>query len=160
MKQWICGLLCLLLCIPCALAEQPPQLLEPAGVQLNAVEAFTGEISDITVYPGAVVPYVEEFFFEQEGVIEQMHVIGGQLVKAGDPMITLDTEAETKRVQMLQREIEQLETNSRYEDELAKIDLAILDTELRALERQGDETAAALKRLDIKEKLLKLEHIL
>ena len=157
MKKWLCGLLCLLLCAPCALAQQPPELLEPAGVQLNAAEAYIGEISNIRVYPGAVVPRVEEFYFEQEGVIDEMHVIVGQQVKAGDPLITLDTESETKRVEALRREIEQLDTNSAYEDELAQIDLSILNLELRALEKQGDETAAALKRLDIEEKKLELE---
>jgi multidrug efflux pump subunit AcrA (membrane-fusion protein) len=108
MKKWICGLLCLLLCTPCALAQEPPQLMEPAGVQLNAVEAFIGDISKIDAYPASVVPYVEEFFFEQEGVIEEMHVIIGQSVKAGDPLITLDTENEMKRVKTLYSEIEEL----------------------------------------------------
>lgn len=156
MKKWICGLVCLLLCAPCALAEQAPQLIEPAGVQLNATKAFFGDISNITVYPASVVPYVEEFFFEQEGVIEEMHVIIGQDVKAGDPLITLDTESETKRVEMLRRQLEELETNTAYEQELGRIDLAILDAEWRQLQKQ-DETAAALKRLDIEEKKLALK---
>lgn len=159
MKKWICALVCLLLSASCALAEQIPELMEPAGVQLNAVEARVGEISNITVYPGAVVPYVQEFYFDQEGVIEQMHVVAGQLVKAGDPLITLDTEAETKRVEQLRREIEQLTINGAFEDELGQIDLQILDTELRALRRQAaaDESAAALKELDIEEKKLEME---
>ncbi len=157
MKKWICGLLCLLLCAPCALAEEAPQLIEPAGVQLNAIEAFIGDISKIAVHPASVMPYVEEFFFEQEGVIEEMHVIIGQEVKAGDPLITLDTEAETERVEALRRQLEELETNAAYEQELARIDLAILDVEWRQLQKQGDEVAIALKQLDIEEKKLALE---
>ena len=162
MKKGICGLIsllmCLLLCAPCALAEEAaPQLMEPAGVQLNATKAFIGDISSIAVHPASVVPYVEEFFFEQEGVIEEMHVIIGQQVKAGDPLITLDTEAETERVEALRRQLEELETNTAYELELAEIDLAILDAEWRHLQKQGDATAAALKQLDIEEKKLALE---
>lgn len=156
MKKWICGLVCLLLCAPCARAEQVPQLIEPAGVQLNATKAFIGDISNITVYPASVVPYVEEFFFEQEGVIEEMHVIIGQEVKAGDPLITLDTEAETERVEMLRRQLEELETNTAYEQKLGQLDLAILDAEWRHLQKQ-DETAAALKKLDMEEKKLALK---
>lgn len=160
MKKWFSRFLslfmCLLWCAPCALAEEVPQLLEPAGVQLNAAAAFMGDISDITTYPAAVVPYVEEFFFEQEGVIEEMHVILGQEVKAGDPLITLDTEAETERMETLRRQLEELETNTAYEQELAGIDLAILDAEWRQLQKQGDETAIALKQLDIEEKKLEL----
>ena len=157
MKKWICIWLFLALCAPCALAQEAPELLEPAGVQLNAVEAFIGDISSIAVHPASVVPYVEEFFFEQEGVIEEMHVIIGQQVKAGDPLITLDTESETERVQTLHRQLEELETNTAYEQELAEIDLAILDAELRQLNRKGDATAAALKELDIQQKKLDLE---
>lgn len=157
MKKWICMLACLLLCAPCALAENVPELKEPAGVQLNAIEAFIGDISKIAVHPASVVPYVEEFFFEQEGVIDEMHVIIGQEVKTGDPLITLDTEAETERVEELRRKLEELETNTAYEQELASIDMAILDTEWRRLQKQGDVNAAALKQLDIEEKKLALE---
>ena len=161
MKKGIRGLvsllISLLLCAPCALAEDVPQLLEPAGVQLNATEAFIGDISNIAVHPASVVPYVEEFFFEQEGVIEEMHVIIGQHVKAGDPLITLDTEAETERMETLRRQLEELETNAAYDQKLAEIDLAILDAEWRHLQKQGDATAAALKQLDIEEKKLALE---
>jgi len=159
MKKWICALVCLLLCASCAAAERIPELMEPAGVQMNAVEAFVGEISNIAVHPAAVVPYVQEFYFEQEGVIDEMHVVVGQTVKAGDPLITLDTKNETKRVEALRREIEQLNTNSAYEDELALLDLAILDAELRALKKQEpvDESAVMLKQLDIEEKHLDME---
>lgn len=159
MKKWICALMCLLLCASCAAAEQVPELVEPAGVQLNAAEAYIGEISNITVYPAAVVPYVQEFYFDQEGVIDEMHVIVGQEVKAGDPLITLDTESETERAELLRQKIEQLDTNGAYEDELGRINLQILDAELRMLRRQEplDESAVMLKQLDIEEKKLDME---
>lgn len=159
MKKWICGLVCLLLCAPCALAQEAPELMEPVGVQLNAAEARRGEISKIAVHPASVVPYVEEFFFEQEGVIDTVHVIMGQQVRKGDPLITLDTEAEAERIQTLQRELEQLRTNGAYEDELSQLDLAILNTELRALTQHKpvDENAVMLKKLDIEEKKLDIE---
>lgn len=159
MIKMLCIVLCLLLCTPCALAQQAPQLLEPAGVQLNATEVFRGPISKISVTEGAIVPYVEDFFFEQEGVIDVVHVIVGQQVKTGDPLITLDTEDEQERMKTLRRQIEQLKRNSAYEDELAQIDLDILDVELRALMKQtpADESAVMLKRLDIEEKKLNME---
>ena len=116
MKKWMSMLVCLLLLSSCAMAQEAPQLLEPAGIQLNAVEAHMGEISKITAYPGSVVPYVEEFFFEQEGVIDVMHVIVGQQVKAGDPLVTLDTEKEIERAETLKRKIEQQQTNAAYEE--------------------------------------------
>lgn len=159
MKKWICALVCLLLCASLAAAEEAPELREPAGVQLNAAEAYIGEISNIMVYPAAVVPYVQELYFDQEGVIDEIHVVIGQLVKAGDPLITLDADAEKERAENLRREIEQLNRNAAYETELGRIDLQILDVELRALRKQQplDESAVALKQLDIEEKKLDLE---
>lgn len=160
MKYIICGILCLLLCAPCALAQQMPQLLEPVGVQLNAAEAFIGDISNIDVFEGSVVPYVEEFYFEQEGVIDVMHVVAGQMVKAGDPLITLDTDASEKRIRTLRRQLEQLNRNGEYEDAILQLDLDMLALELRALKRQNprDESAVMLKQLDIEEKKLEMAH--
>lgn len=159
MKKGLIALLCILLCIPCALGQQAPELLEPAGVQLNAVAAFVGDISRITLNEGAVVPYVEGFFFEQEGVIDTVHVIPGQMVQAGEAMITLDTDSEKERIGYLRRQIEQLNTNGAYEDELAQIDMAILETELKQLLTQipVDENAVMLKKLDIEEKKLDIQ---
>jgi len=158
-RQLLCGLFCLLFfCTPCA-AQQIPELREPAGVQLNTAEAFIGEISKISVFEGSVVPYVEAFYFEQEGVVETMHVVIGQQVSAGDPLITLNTDAEEKRLNALNQEIEQLLTNGAYGDELAAIDMAILETEWRQLNNQfpRDGSAVLLKELEMEELQLEME---
>ena len=157
MKKFVLPL-CLLLilfCLP-ASAQEPPELLEPVGVQLYAVEAVIDDISKITPYEGSVVPYMEEFFFDQEGVIDTMHVVVGQTVQKGDPLITLNTEAEEERVEALEKEIAYLKTNSEYDDALWQIDLDMLDVELRQLlsAKPRDDSAVALKRLEIEEKQL------
>ena len=126
-RKLFCILLCLLLAAGSAMAQEAPQLLEPAGVQLNAVAAWVGEISDIDVFEGAVVPYTQEFWFEQDGMVDVVHVTPGQMVRAGEPLITLDTEAQEKQLQSVRRRMEQLTANGTYEDELAKLDLEILE---------------------------------
>ncbi len=160
MKKWMLAL-CLLttLGVSAAFAQETPELLNPVGVQLNAVEAVIDDISKITPFEGAVVPYMEEFSFEQEGVIDVMHVVVGQTVKAGDPMITLNTEAEEERVEALEKEIAYLRKNSEYEDALWALDLDLLDVELRKLlnAKPRDDGAVALKRLEIEEKQLQIE---
>lgn len=159
LRRLLCLLAVLCLSIGTAAAENVPSLLEPAGVQMNAVEAYVGEISKIAAHTASVVAYMEEFCFEQEGVIDIMHVVPGQLVKAGDPLITLDTETEMKRIEALQKEIEQLEINSAYDDEIVEIDLKILNVQLRALldASPRDEKAIALKKLEMEEKQLDIE---
>lgn len=146
-------------CCSASAAQEAPELLEPAGVQLNAARAEIREISRITPYEASVVPYMEEFFFEQEGVIDVMHVLVGQTVKAGDPLITLNTEAEEERAKALEKEIVYLKTNSSYEDRLWQIDLEMLDVELHQLLNAAprDDGAVALKRLEIEEKKLRIE---
>ena len=158
-QKLICAVLSLLLAAGCARAQEVPQLLEPVGVQLNAAAAWVGEISEIEIYEGAVVPQTQEFWFEQEGRVSNVHVIPGQQVKAGEPLITLDTTAEEKRLEAIEKEIEQLETNACYDDEIALIDLAILEVELRALQnaQPRDDKAIALKQLDIEQKQLEMK---
>ncbi len=155
----MCGLVCLLLCAPCAMAQEGPELLEPVGVQLNATPVRRGDLSMIETYPASVVPYVEEFFFEQEGVVDEMLVIPGQWVKAGDALITLDTESEKERLETVEREIEQLSTNGSYQDELDEIDLKMLEVELRRLMNAHpvDESAVMLKKLDMERKQLDMQ---
>lgn len=158
-RPFFCVLLCLLLVCCAAAAQEAPQLLEPAGVQLNTVAAWVGEISDIDVYEGAVVPYTQEFFFEQDGMVDVVHVTPGQMVHTGDPLITLDTAAQEKQLASVRSRIEQLETNAGYEDELAQLDLDILDLELRMLKNASpyDEKAVRLKQIDIQQKQLEID---
>jgi len=158
-QSLVCAVLCLLLFCTCAAAQDIPELMEPAGVQLNAVAAWIGDISKIRVFEGSVVPYTEEFYFEQEGVVDEVHVVYGQLVQAGDPLITLNTKAETKRLEAIRKEITQITTNGRYQDEIAQIDLDMMEVELRALKEQSprDDAAVSLKQLDMEEKQLEME---
>lgn len=141
----------------CACAEEIPQLLEPAGVQLAAAEAVTGDISKITVYSGAVVPHVEELCFAVDGEIEDVCVVYGQKVRAGDVLITLNQEAQTERIEALEEQIDALRAADGYAKQLAQIDREILQLELEAILAgpDGDGSEAALKRLDIEEHDLK-----
>ena len=84
---------------------------------------------------------------------------GLESVKAGDLMITLNTEAEEERVEALEKEIAYQRQNSEYEDALWQIELDMLDVELRRLlnAKPRDDSAIALKRLEMEEKQLVIE---
>lgn len=136
-----------------------PALLEPVGVKMDSAQAYIGEISEIKMYDAAVIPYVEEVYFPIDGTVEEVHVIVGQKVSAGDPLITLKHEAKTERMEKLQKEIAALEANGAYTDAIAEIDLKILETELKQLSAQSpaDAQAIQLKQIDIEEKMLAIE---
>lgn len=148
----------LVLGIHASAVAQAPELLEPVGVMLDTVEAYVGEVSRIDVYNGSVVPHMEELYFAVEGVVEQMHVIVGQEVKAGDVLIVLNQEAEMERAEAIREEMEELQKNGEYEEQLWEIDLKIIDTEIRALNAMTphDETAVELKKLEREEMQLNM----
>ena len=141
------------LCIGGARAEEVPELLEPAGVQLAAVEAVVGDISKITAYNGAVVPYVEKLSFAVDGEIDEIRAVIGKTVCAGDVLMTLDREAQMEKCESLEEQIDALKSEDAYAQQLAAIDREILGMELDAILSQpdADANAAQLKRLDIEE---------
>jgi len=139
--------------------QEVPQLLEPVSVQLDTFAARVGDISKISMYDATVVPYVEELYFSREGMVSEMHVVIGQEVSKGDLLISLNQEDQLEELESLKKQIDSLETDAYYDEQLVAIDLAILEVELRALEsqREPDEGAIALKKLEMEELRLNKE---
>ena len=136
-KKWIrsCGLgiaLAALLAVP-GTAEAVPELLEPVGVKLASAQACVGELSKITVYDGAVVPYTEGLSFSADGTLEEVLAVVGQPVKAGDALMTLNQESQKKRREALLEQLDAAEAEQMYADMLADIDRSILELELQAV---------------------------
>ena len=146
----LCALL-MVLSMSCACAQEVPELLEPVGVKLDMEQARIGEISEITLYNGAVTPYVEELYLSVAGVVKDIHFVIGQEVKAGDLLLTLDSEAQEKQIESLNRQLESLRSDDAFAREIAQIDMSIHEVELQRLMGQSprDEQAIALKNLDI-----------
>ena len=156
-RQRVCALTAALaLCVYVPAMAEAPELLEPVGVMMDTVEAYVGDVSRINVYSGSVVPHIEELYFAVEGVVDEMHVVVGQQVKAGETLIVLNQEAEMERAEAIREEMEELQKNGEYEEALWEIDLKIIDTEIRALnaETPRDEKAVELKKLEREEKQL------
>lgn len=139
--------------LPCAIAQEVPELLEPAGVMIDTATAYIGDISTIQVYDGSVVPYVEGLYFPVEGIVEEVGVVIGQEVRKGDVLVTLDQEAQQKQIARLQSQIDEMQINADYENALADIDRDILKVQLQALmnEKSRNEDAIALKKLEMEQ---------
>lgn len=152
-KKWICCLCAAMyaLAIGPAWAEEAPQLREPAGLTLSSATVSVEDMLTVSVYEGEVVAHMEALDFETDGKIGEVKAVVGQLVKAGDVLLTLDREAELKRCESLRKDIEARETDLRYDEALAEIDLDILNLELERLGSQlpRDEKAVTLKQLEI-----------
>ena len=63
-----------------------PELLEPVGVRMDTAEMQYGDIYNISVYSGAIEPYVEELWFESDGVLGEVLVSVGDTVEAGQEL--------------------------------------------------------------------------
>ena len=152
-RKWIrclCAAMCVL-ALGSVRAEDVPELQAPAGLKLSSATVKVEDMMTVSVYEGAAVAYMEALDFETDGQIGEVNVVVGQQVKAGDVLMTLDQESEIERRESLQEEIAAKETNLRYDEALAKIDLDILNLELERLGSQlpRDEKAVALKQLEI-----------
>lgn len=154
-----CCALTLALGLPCACAQEVPELLEPVGVKMDTVAAYIGETKKIAVYEAEIAPKIEELYFTVDGTVAEVNVIIGQQVKAGDVLITLDQEELEEQLEDVREQIAHHERNAEYDDALAKLDLAMLETELRALMEQNprNDQAIALKQLDIEQKQLDMK---
>ena len=148
MKRWIaCALCAALFLLPgCAKREETPapELLEPVGVQLDSAVAYIGEISEISVFDAAVVPAVEELYMTVGGQVEALYVTLGDEVKAGDVLLELDESGTVKQAEELQRVIEYAEQNNRLTNQMAQIDIDILEAEKHSLiARRAEENPPA-----------------
>ena len=73
-------------------AVSAPELLEPVGVRADRAEAVVGPIDVTTVLDASVVPAAEDLYFEIDGVVDEINVVPGQAVNAGDVLVTLSEE--------------------------------------------------------------------
>ena len=126
---------------------QAPELLEPVGVQSDMAAAYIGEIFDITYYNGSVKPYVEELFFEVDGMVDAMNVYPGMTVSQGDVLIELDQTDLEDYAEALMSDLTYADRDNAYSDALAELDIEILQLELRRLM----ETGAGDKEIALKE---------
>lgn len=148
----LCAVLAAMVLPWCARAEEIPQLIEPAGVKLDTAVVRAGEMKKITVYAACVVPHAEGLSFAVDGTVEAVNVIVGQKVRAGDVLMTLDTEAEDERRESLEKQLDALKTDAAYADALAELDRSILQLELEMLGSGGaDEKTVALKKLELEQ---------
>lgn len=134
-------------------AADAPVLMEPVGVQSDTAAAYIGDIYDVELFESAVVPYVEEMYFEVNGSVESVNVYPGMMVEEGDILIELDQTSLVEREEALRKNLEYAQCDNAYADAMAEIDIEILELELKELEaNHADETQIALKKNEIEQK--------
>lgn len=134
-----------------------PELLPAAGVASDIACAFMGENKVIKTVDASVSPYVEELSLTVNGVVDEVLVRPGDKVKKGDIILTLDLDAERKRAESLEKDINYTRTVNGFDDEMAETDIRILMAELEGLRAQGaDKSEIELKELAVEKARLDL----
>lgn len=127
-----------------------PELKEPVGILPDKTAAYIGEIYDLTYFDSAVVPYVQELYFEMNGTVKAVHFYPGMEVEKGDVLVELDLTETKARAQELQAELDNAAVEDAYADTVAELDIQLLQVDLKELKAQGaSETEIQLKENEI-----------
>ncbi len=137
-------------CASAPTGSEAPELLEPAGVELDYAPATVMDLYTTTAYSSAVVPHVEELFFTVDGTVEDVRVTLGSQVKKGDVLITLDEESLLEQEESMLANLEY--TRATYENALkiAALDQQIASLQLEEMRKSGaSDVQIAQKQADI-----------
>lgn len=94
-------------------------LLEPAGLVGNGEAAACRNLYNATVYSATVVPWVEEYGFTEDIVLEEYRAFPGEAVEKGEVLTVSSTEKLDQQIADLQEQIQKMEEEfAEYEAEV------------------------------------------
>lgn len=102
-------------------AAEAVTLLEPAGLAGSSEAAACRNLYDADVYSATVVPYVEEYAFAEDIVLEEFRAFPGESVEKGEVLAVSDTEELDRQIADLQERIQTMEEEfAEYQAEVRK----------------------------------------
>lgn len=110
----VCVVLVLSLISGCGAAtvsEENIELLDPVGVSANYVKAEVRDLVAYKTYAGKVVPVVLETSFASDQRFSNYSVLPGSVVKAGDAIISANTDSIDKQIDALKDKIKEAKEN-------------------------------------------------
>lgn len=110
------------------------KLLEPVGLTGSGEAAAYRNLYDAEVYSATVVPYVEEYGFEEDAVLDRICAFPGEAVSRGEALAYSSTENLDKQIEELQKQIEDMEKEFAEYELQVREDLAEPQNEVKRLE--------------------------
>ncbi len=120
-----------------------PALLTPVGMEYDTAQVTRDTVSVRQNFSSAVVPYVENLYFESEGAIAMSYITLGDEVKQGDILFELDIEDISEQIEDLEKEIAVNKTVNDFTIRRMELDVTIARTEYDKLLRLNAEAVAA-----------------
>ena len=131
--------------------QEAPSLAEPVGVNLDTAKVLRGDLSSLQTYLGAMRASLTELYFDADGTVDEIYVAQGQYVEEGDLLIGLDQTGNLARIEQLEKSVQEKTQNGVYEDQIADLNMQILQLDLQGIqEREGSGSQAyKMKSLEI-----------
>ena len=117
-----------------ATSVKAPELLEPVGVKSDMVTLQKGDMQEVSIYNGEIVPYVEEVQFTVDGVFEAFHVRLGDKVTKGQVLAQLNSESVQDAIEVMEETIADIKRSGEFQDRQMLADIEIAKTQLTMLE--------------------------
>lgn len=114
-------------------APEEVELLEPVGLSGSGEAAARRNLYDAQVFSATVAPYVEEYGFEEDVVLEALSAFPGEAVSRGEVLACSSTETLDKQAEELQKQIEDMEAEFAEYELQAGEDLAEPREEVKRL---------------------------
>lgn len=106
-----------------------PELIDPPQSVSDTAVVKRGEICNIKLYDAQVIPYTKEIGFKTEGVIDNVNVKIGDVVKEGDVLATLTGASDNSGYTSVTDQIDNLKKTYAEDNLLAEYDIKIMKAE-------------------------------
>lgn len=149
-----------LLCVSCGRqgGSSLPELLTPVAVKLDTAEVVRGDVTDMALWEGSVVPACIDLSFSVSGILGKIYVSAGDVVEKGDIIAELDSTSLDAGMEELRRQLSDKEEKYAFSSEQSNLELEILRVQLDALKADESSLNFQLKQLEIEEKQREIEY--
>ena len=138
----------------------PPELIPPASQRVDLAVVTRGNLERIRQYQGIVRVHSEQLNFGNTSLsFGEFHVMVGDYVTQGQLLARLDVEQIEQQIENLQTEISRIQEKHQFENNLAHVEISILEGE--RMELIADDAGSTLilsKTFDINQRHLELSH--
>ena len=147
--------LCLLLALTSCAApvQDAPELLEPVGAQQDTVLVKRGDIYEMSSYEFAVTPKIAEVPYAADGTLDEVCVVMGQKVKAGDVLLRLDVETVREQLEALDANISYVQKDNALTLRMLELDVAICESAMGEMRDYAYGTKKEQERIDEHERV-------
>lgn len=111
-----------------------PELIEPAGIDVDTAVVKKMDFSSVESFQGEVVPNIKGLYFLTSGDIGKMYVSTGEKVKKGQLLATLSSV--NSGVKQMQKQLKETQKQNKEANRISQCDIDEMREELQQLKSQ------------------------